>query len=212
MNILVIGASGRVGSTLVEKLLKEKHQVLGTTREKEQLFRDANYSQINLDLLGDLSKIESTMPDDLDAIYFVAGSGGENLLQVDLHGAVKSIQAAEKKNINRYIMLSTVFANQPEVWAEELPEEMFNYYIAKYYADSWLINNSNLNYTILEASTLTEGEGSGKITVKVEDSGENTIENVADTLLEVLNNPAATKKVITMHDGEKPIREAISAL
>lgn len=212
MKILVIGASGRVGTKLVKRLLAEKHQVVGTTRQREQLFEDSNYNQISLDLLGDLSTITSTMPEDLDAIYFVAGSGGKKLLQVDLYGAIKTIQAAEKKNINRYIMLSTVFATQPEVWTEHLPEEMMDYYIAKHYADNWLMHNTTLNYTILQPSTLTEGNPSGKIAVNVVDSGENTIEDVAATLHEVLNNPAASKQVITMHEGEKPIQVAISTL
>lgn len=44
-----------------------------------------------------------------DAIYFTAGSGAKDLLQVDAFGAVKLMQAAEKDSIMRFVMLSALF-------------------------------------------------------------------------------------------------------
>lgn len=41
-----------------------------------------------------------------DAVYFTAGSRGKDLLQTDAFGAVKTMQAAKKLSIERYIMLS----------------------------------------------------------------------------------------------------------
>ena len=35
MKILVIGASGRVGKDLVNRLLADNHQVIGTTRQQQ---------------------------------------------------------------------------------------------------------------------------------------------------------------------------------
>lgn len=52
----------------------------------------------------------------MNAIYFVAGSRGKDLLQTDAMGAVKTMQAAEKDGIKRYIMLSSLYALQPEMW------------------------------------------------------------------------------------------------
>ena len=37
MKILVIGASGRVGTDLVKQLLADNHQVIGTTCQEEKL-------------------------------------------------------------------------------------------------------------------------------------------------------------------------------
>jgi nucleoside-diphosphate-sugar epimerase len=212
MNILVIGASGRVGSQLVENLLRAGHQVVGTTRQEEKLFDSPNFTQINLDLLGEPDAIENAIPDDIEAIYFVSGSRGKNLLQVDLHGAVKTMQAAAKKNIERYILLSSLFALDTDRWNDRIREDLGDYYIAKHYADAWLVNNTDLNYTILQPGTLKEKDGSGNIEVNVEEFGENAIEDVAGTLLEVLDNPAAYRQVITMHQGDKPIKAAISEL
>lgn len=212
MKILVIGATGRVGKLLTEKLIKENYAIVGTSRNKERIIDAPNYSQINLNLSDELEVIKKTIPNDIDTIYFVSGSRGKNLLQVDLHGAIKTMQAAESLNINRYIMLSSVFSLQPKRWNESFLQGLTDYYIAKYYADQWLINNTDLNYTILQPGILKEIKGSGKIKVNVENPGENSIENVVGTLTEVLNNNSAFKKVITMHDGETPIKEAVSEL
>jgi len=212
MNALVIGGSGRVGKVLIEKLLEEGHQVTGSTRKKEALFEKANYRQISIDLKAPLDEIKESIPGDIDVLYFVSGSRGKDLFQVDLHGAIKSMRAAEAKGIRRYIMLSTIFATQPDLWPDMLPENMFDYYISKYYADLWLIHNSGLDYSILQPSSLTETQGSGKITVDIDGSklGLNSIENVAHTLADLPHHPNTIKKVILMHDGEKPISEALA--
>ena len=212
MKILVIGASGRVGKSLTEKLLANNHQVVGTTRQDKTLFNDNNYSQINLDLLGELDDMQKMVPDDIEAIYFVSGSRAKDLLAIDLHGAIKTMKIAENKNIEQYIMLSSVFSLETEKWKAEGFNELKDYYIAKHYADEWLIRNTNLNYTILQPSALKETEPTGKIEVNIKHPGENSIEDVASTLVEVLNNKATFKKVITMHSGTTPIKKAIESL
>ncbi len=204
MHILVIGASGRVGQRLTQSLLDADHQVIGTTRQEKTLFNSDNYRQIKLDLTAPLKEIEANIPAETDAIYFVSGSRGENLLQVDLHGAVKTMKAAEHKNINRYIMLSAIFSLQPEKWSS-----LIDYYTAKHYADLVLME-SNLAYTILQPGMLTTDKGSGKIELGVEKAAENSIENVALTLAELLEQQQTYKKTIAMHDGNTPIAEAVA--
>ena len=110
MNILVIGASGRVGQKLAEQLLDAGHKVTGTARDKDTLFDHANYTQLDLDLSASNKDIEVQIADDFDAVYFTAGSGGTDVLAVDLHGAVKTMQVAEVKGISRYIMLSAIYS------------------------------------------------------------------------------------------------------
>ncbi len=210
MKVLVIGASGRVGKILSGLLLSKQHQVIGTTRKKEPLFEDQNYEQISLDLTEELSVIKDTLPKGLDAICFVSGSRGENLLQVDLDGAIKTMKAAEDLGVGRYVMLSSIFSLDPSQWKGPARESLFDYMIAKHYADLWLIDNTDLNYTILQPGGLKEIEGSRKIDVDVKSAGENSIENVAHTLLEILKNDNTIKKVISMKDGEQPIEEAVA--
>ena len=212
MKILVIGASGRVGTDLVKQLLADNHQVIGTTRQEEKLFTDHNYSQLDLDITAEKETIQKQIDRDIDAVYFVAGSGGKDVLEVDLHGAVKTMQAAEDKGIKRYIMLSTVFSLDTSKWDNAGIADLKEYYICKHYADQWLINNSSLDYTIVQAGALKEREATGTITVNDDNAGENSIADVATTLAAVLNANNTIKKVFSMHNCETAIDEAIAQL
>lgn len=212
MKILVIGASGRVGSELVTKLLADNHTVIGTTRQDKPLFSVDNYSQLYLDLTAHKEDIQQQIDDDIEAIYFVAGSGGKDILEVDLHGAVKTMQAAQDKGIKRYIMLSTVFSLDTSQWDSPGIKDLKGYYIGKHYADQWLVNDSTLNYTVLQAGALKERSGTGKIAINKDTAGENSIEDVAATLVAVLNADSTYHKVFNMQNGETSIEDAIASL
>ena len=212
MKVLVIGASGRVGTDLVKQLLADNHQVIGTTRQEEKLFNDDNYSQLDLDITAEKDAIQSQIDQDIDAVYFVAGSGGKDILEVDLHGAVKTMQAAQDKGIKRYIMLSTVFSLDTSKWDNAGIADLKEYYICKHYADQWLVNNSTLDYTIVQAGALKERAATGKITINDNNAGENSIEDVATTLAAVLNANNTIKKVFSIQNGETAIDKAIATL
>lgn len=213
MKILVIGASGRVGGELVKQLLADEHQVIGTTRQEKKLFDNDNYTQLDLDITASKKSIEKQLDQDIDAVYFVAGSGGKNVLEVDLHGAVKTMQAAQDKGIKRYIMLSSVFSLETEKW-DNNPNiaDLKDYYISKHYADHWLVNNSSLDYTIVQPGALKERDGTGKITINDTSSGENAIEDVATTLAAVLTADNTIGKVFNLHNGDIDINEAIATV
>ncbi len=213
MKILVIGASGRVGGELVKQLLADEHQVIGTTRQEKKLFDNDNYTQLDLDITASKESIEKQLDQDIDAVYFVAGSGGKNVLEVDLHGAVKTMQAAQDKGIKRYIMLSSVFSLETEKW-DNNPNiaDLKDYYISKHYADHWLVNNSSLDYTIVQPGTLKERDGTGKITINDTSSGENAIVDVATTLAAVLTADNTIGKVFNLHNGDIDINEAIATV
>ena len=212
MKVLVIGASGRVGTDLVKQLLADNHQVIGTTRQEEKLFSDDNYSQLDLDITAEKDAIQSQIDQDIDAVYFVAGSGGKDILEVDLHGAVKTMQAAQDKGIKRYIMLSTVFSLDTSKWDNPGIADLKEYYICKHYADQWLVNNSTLDYTIVQAGALKERAATGKITINDNNAGENSIEDVATTLAAVLNTNNTIKKVFSIQNGKTAIDKAIATV
>ena len=213
MKILVVGASGRVGGDLVKQLLADDHQVIGTTRQKEKLFNNDNYTQLDLDITASKESIERQLDQDIEAVYFVAGSGGKNVLEVDLHGAVKTMQAAQDKGIKRYIMLSSVFSLETDKWDENPGiSDLKEYYISKHYADHWLVNNSSLDYTIVQPGALKERAGTGKITINDTSSGENAIEDVATTLAAVLTADNTIGKVFNLHNGDIDINEAVATV
>lgn len=212
MNILVIGAKGRVGQRLIEILLAKGHHVIGTTRKLSDtsVHHPSQYHEIELDITKPLSYITDLLPDNLEAIYFTTGSRGKDLLQVDLHGAVKTMQAAEKKGIKRYIMLSAINSLSPDKWTE-----LIDYFTAKYFADLYLRDRTQLDFTLVQAGYLTEKQGTYKITTKLEDNatkGEVTIDNVAATLAEILDKPNTFKKCIPILDGDEAIKTALSRI
>lgn len=77
---------------------------------------------------------------------------------------------------------------------------------------SWLIHNTHLDYTILQPTTLVEKTGSGKVTLGAYSTNENSIDNVADVLIGLVENHAGIKEVIEMSTGNEPIPEAINEL
>ena len=93
MNILIIGANGRVGSQLAQILAEQGHIVHAAARRTSPDWAHENIRHQALDLtapLADISQIVAAIRP--DAVYFTAGSRGKNLLQVDAFGAVKAMQ------------------------------------------------------------------------------------------------------------------------
>lgn len=211
MNVLVVGANGRVGSHLVDKLVEKGHFVYAGTRRDNLTSNTSNVRYVHIDLLASPDVIAENMYD-AEAIFFVAGSRGKDLLKIDLNGAVNVMRAAESKKIRRFIMLSSVFSLEPDKWDQAFLKDLTNYNIAKHFADHWLINNTKLAYTILQPGALKEESGSGNIDVNIDHPGENAIENVVDTLVQSLQDPNTIGKVITMSDGKTPIADALRNL
>lgn len=204
MKLFIAGATGRVGEELIKNLVENGHYVYAGARHDETIEAKEAVKPVHLDLHGSVAEIADTLAD-AEAVYFVAGSRGKDLLQTDLYGAVKLMQAAEQKGIKRYIHLSSLFALQPEKWSSTLTD----YNISKFFSDRWLIDKTNLDYTILQPGSLMETPGSGKITTDITGKSENSIENVAAVLAEMLEQDNTIKKVVLMGDGEIPIEEAI---
>lgn len=140
----------------------------------------------------------------------MAGSRGKNLLQVDAFGAVKLMQACEMNGIKRFTLLSSIFADEPEKWVDPALVNIMDYNIAKFFADQWLIRNTNLDYTIIQPGNLQEIKASGKVNLHVEEkSVPNAIGNVAMVLAEVLEASNTFGKIIKMSDGNEDISTAV---
>lgn len=209
MRILVSGASGRVGHLLVDKLVAAGHEVIAGTRHLDDKFNSDKVELANIDLLVDEEQLVTQLTDlKLDAVYFVAGSRGKNVLQVDAFGAVKLENATEKAGIKRFVMLSARQSTNPKGWGEELRD----YYIARFFADNWLMDHTTLNYTILQPGALLEETGSGKVQFNPKSATANSIENVADVLAGILNAENTYGKLLPMGDGETDIATAIAKL
>lgn len=210
MKVFVIGASGRAGKEVVERLVKKGNEVLAGCRKPELLDAPESVTPVEFDLHWDASKMVDSLKG-CDAVIFVAGSRGKDLLQTDAFGAVKAMQAAEQAGTKRFVMLSSFLALEPERWNEEPSlASITNYNIAKFFADSWLMDNTNLNWTIVQPGVLEEAPGTGKIAVNPAKGGSNPIPDVAEVLVSMLDHPNTIDKVIMMKTGDTPIDTALS--
>lgn len=207
--VFVAGGSGRVATELIKDLVADGHQVIAGARHPEKIVEMDGVTPVTLDLRGDVAKIASLMAG-ADAVYFVAGSRGKDLLQTDAMGAVKTMQAAERAGIKRYIMLSSMYVLQPEKWADyPALAAITDYNIAKFFADNYLIHNTDLDYTIVQPATLTEEAATDKVTFSEGDDTTNPIPDVAQVLATVLANGNTIGKVILMRTGDTPIDTAV---
>lgn len=212
MKIFVIGATGRVGGYVIQKLEEKGHTVYAASRHPEAITATENIVPVKFDLHDD-AKTQAKAMDHMDAVYYVAGSRGHDLLQTDAYGAVKSMEAAEQSYVSRFVMLSSLFSMEPAKWAEEESlRDITNYNIAKFFADQWLMTRTNLCYTIVQPGSLTEDAGTGKITLRPEHSAPNPIPDVAEVLVEVLDRKNTYGQLVPMIGGDTPIADALATI
>lgn len=212
MKVFVIGANGQVGKHIV-KLLHEsdKHEVTAMVRSEEQAanLKQSGVNAVVADLEGSVDDLAKAMTGH-EAVIFSAGSGSktgpDKTLTVDLDGAVKSMEAAEKVGANRYVMVSAFKAYDRESWKDS---PIKHYMVAKHYADRILVE-SNLNYTIFGPGVLLNEPGTGKVAVG-ETFTKTSIprEDVARAVVASLDEENTFKKTIGLMSGDMPIEEAL---
>ena len=143
-----------------------------------------------LDLEAETADSSPRAVEGSDAVVFAAGagpgSGAERKRTVDLGGGVKLIEACERTGVRRYLMVSAMGVDRPDAY----PPEMEPYYEAKREADAAL-RASGLEHTIVRPGRLTDDPGTGLIEVgmPLDHGGEVTRDDVAATLLAVLDQP-----------------------
>lgn len=156
-----------------------------------------------------------------DAVVFSAGAGGgdpKRTHAVDYEAAARSIEAAEKSGVRRYVMVSY---SRADVDIDSLdPDDGFYAYAkAKHDADARL-RESSLDYTILGPGMLTLDAASkslrlvdnqGRIDGRDPEGDERNTsrENVAEVIVHVIDQGAAVRDTVRFYDGETAITEAV---
>ncbi|WP_278750408.1 NAD(P)H-binding protein [Lactobacillus taiwanensis] len=207
--IFIFGGSGRVATDLIKDLVADGNTVTAAARHPENIIKLEDVTADKLDLHAGVDNIAKQVKG-FDTIYFTAGSRGKDLIQTDAMGAIKTMMAAEKVGIKRYIMLSSMLSLDINSW-KKIPS-LEDYLAAKFFADTYLMDSTNLEYTILQAGSLTEEAGTGKIQLNVEAADSNPIPDVAKTLAEILKYPNTIGKVIPMSSGKTPIADALKEI
>ncbi|MBO0340375.1 MAG: SDR family oxidoreductase [Bacteroidota bacterium] len=215
MKVVIIGANGKVGRLIAQKMSASQDfepTALIRKEEQKEYFESIGVSTI-VENIESPEEVIAEAIKGYDAVVFSAGSGGatgaDKTIEVDLFGAVKSIEAAKVNGISRFVMVGAALSDDPKSWQ---PESMKPYYIAKHLADKEL-KRSGLDFTILRPVLLTDDEDIGKITIQSDPQSLNKKiprQAVAETVLRVLPDMATHKKVMEMSEGSLEIDEAIN--
>jgi uncharacterized protein YbjT (DUF2867 family) len=212
VDVVVAGGHGKVGRHLLERLAASGHRARGLIRDPDQA-RDlerlgAEAVVCDLESEDDISRcVEGA-----DAVVFAAGagpgSGPERKKTVDLGAAVKLIEACHKTGIRRYLMVSSIGADDPSRGSEQ----MRPYLEAKHDADVAL-EQAGLDHTIVRPGMLTDDPGTGKVSAGPDvQRAEVPREDVAAVLAAALEIDETIGKTFVVVSGDTPVEEALRSL
>ena len=212
MDVVIAGGHGKIALRLLRLLTDRGDRARGLIRNPAHA---ADLEAVGAEpVLCDLEQDDDVARhvEGADAVVFAAGagpgSGPARKRTMDLGGAVKLIDAARANGIARYVMVSSMGAGQPE----RASEAMRPYIEAKAEADERLVA-SGLDHTIVRPGRLTDAPGTGRVRAGLDiGTGEVTRDDVAATLLAVLDADNTVGKIFDLLDGETPIEEAVRSL
>ena len=210
MTVAVFGANGGIGRRLLPRLADAGHEPIGVVRSEDQF--DTIRTRGAEPRFGDLEGEFAPALEGADAVVFTAGSGGstgwDKTILVDLWGAERVIRACEVQGIDRFVMISSRGADAPERRQGPIKP----YIVAKHVADRTL-QQSSLDETILRPTRLTDEEGTGRVAAYFGDDPEDgdpiPRADVAQAVVECLDNESTIGHAITLYGGETPIGEAL---
>jgi uncharacterized protein YbjT (DUF2867 family) len=158
VDVVIAGGHGQIALRLARLLSVRGERVRALIRNPEHVadVEAAGAEAVVFDLegAGDLAAAVAGA----DAVVFAAGagpgSGPERKRTVDLGAAVKLIEAAKAAGVRRYVMVSSIGADDPAAGSEA----MRPYLEAKAEADAAL-RSSGLDFTIVRPGRLTNEPG-----------------------------------------------------
>lgn len=208
--IIVIGGHGRVALQLERVLAERGDEVDAVIRNAEHTADIeatgatavvADIERLDLDGLTELLRGH-------DAVVWSAGAGGgdpKRTFAVDRDAAIRSMRAAERAGVARYVMVS--YFESPDHTVSE-SNSFHAYAEAKAVADEHL-EQTQLDWTILGPSRLTDGEATGRIDVTATESSSVNRADVAAVAAAVLERPQTIRRTIRFNGGSTPIADAL---
>ena len=212
MDVLIAGGHGQVARRLIRLLARDDHTARG-------IIRNADHAA-DIEADGGVPVLCDLEHDDVrphvggaDAIVFAAGagpgSGPERKRTVDLGAAVQCVEAAEAVGVSRYVIVSSIGAQDPEGG----PEAMRPYLRAKAEADA-RVAASTLDWTIVRPGSLQDGPGTGRVDVSTSLGRRGPVQrdDVALVLAETLQAPNTIGLTFELFAGDTPARDAVREL
>jgi uncharacterized protein YbjT (DUF2867 family) len=213
VEVVIAGGHGQIALRLARLLSERGEMVRSLIRNPDHVadVEAAGAEAVVFDLEaseGDLASVVSGA----DAVVFAAGagpgSGPERKRTVDLGAAVRLIEAAQAAQVRRYVMVSSIGADDPAGGSEA----MRPYLEAKAAADAALAA-SGLDYTIVRPGVLTNDPGTSRITAGPDVArADVTRDDVAAVIVGVLDEPRTIGKTFVVVAGDTPIPSALAQL
>lgn len=164
--IVVIGAHGRTGKLIVDQLIKNGDRVVATIRNPKHMASlvKAGAETVILDLEKSTPRDFAISFTGADAIVFAAGSAEGESSAIDRKGVTRTVNAAEKAGVKRYVAISSIGGSTPAPKEWSAMPGMKEYFAAKKAANN-KVRSSALDWTIIEPGELTQGKPTGKVTL-----------------------------------------------
>jgi len=213
LQVAVAGGHGKIALRLTRLLSVRGDSVRSLIRNPDHAddVRAAGGEPVVCDLESASDEEVATAVGPVDAVVFAAGagpgSGSERKETMDYGGAAKLIAAAKANGVPRYVIVSSMGAD-PNAPGDDT---FAAYSRAKGRADAEL-EASGLDYTIVRPGRLTDEPGTGLVRIgeKV-GRGEVSRDDVAATLVAVLDEPGTVGKKFELVGGDVPVDEAVAS-
>ena len=213
MRIFIVGISGETGFRLASLLKRRGDEVDGLYRRVDQgeKLRSIGVAGTH----GDLVRMDETKLADHffgnDVIVFAAGASDADsdamIDAVDGDGVTKSIAAARRAGVERFVLVS-VF---PEAGRRLGWGESFEHYIAVKKRADVELSRTELDWVIIRPSSLNNETGVGTVSLgPAEFHTDISRDDVAATLAQLIHTPALRRKILELTEGATPIETAVA--
>jgi uncharacterized protein YbjT (DUF2867 family) len=162
MNLVVLGATGRTGRLVVEQALAAGHSVTALVRSPEKLETGNPKLRVVKGEATETSAVSSAF-DGADAVISTLGGNGS----VIADSTTAIVAAARKTGVSRVVVLSTFAAQRDHLGAGTrlLTGLGMGAMLKDKSAGEEILRRSDLEWTIVYASILSDGPASGSVAV-----------------------------------------------
>ncbi|MEW1693489.1 SDR family oxidoreductase [Streptomyces sp. NPDC091265] len=212
MRIVIAGGHGQIALRLERLLAARGDEAAGIIRNPEQSddLRAVGAEPVVLDLESATVEETAEVLRGATAAVFAAGAGPDSGTgrkdTVDRGAAVLFADAAERAGVRRYVVVSSMGADP-----DHPGDEVFDVYLrAKGAADAYVRSRTALDWTILRPGMLTNDAGTGQVLLAAS-TGRGPVprDDVAATLLELLDTPATAGLTLELISGNVPVMVAV---
>jgi uncharacterized protein YbjT (DUF2867 family) len=176
MNLAVLGATGRTGRLVVEQALAAGHSVTALVRSPEKL----TMGNPNLRLVTGQATDTSALTRALEGADAVISTlGGKGSVIADSTPAI--VAAARQTGVSRVVVLSSFAVERDRLGAMSrlLSGLAIGPVIKDHSAGEKVLRQSDLDWTIVYASVLTDGPASGSVAVLPESAKRRMSEKIS---------------------------------